>query len=188
MNHSVRLTRLGGEWNFTMLQASISFKLWYSSFNVVPTSVLLSACAQQQLENTSLGLCQSSGSHPPQNTTRGSSRQVVTVRDRCADVVIYDVVNQVTVAVFEIKEDERAAITAQHNEQMLGLWDGRQQVMLGFEMRGSNVSTPKILLKKEDKMHMYTFEELYISSNKGLHTLASMLLAFLVHVDYVHSM
>ena len=59
---------------------------------------------------------------PPKNNTRGSSRQVVTVRDRYADVVIYDVVNRVTVAVFEIKEDERAAITAQHNEQMLGLW------------------------------------------------------------------
>ena len=53
-------------------------------------------------------------------------------RDRYADVVIYDFVNRVTVAVFEVKQSEEDPCRAKKNEQMADLWEGRQRVMLGL--------------------------------------------------------
>ena len=68
--------------------------------------------------------------------------------DRYADVVGYNIVNHITVIVVEVKQQKDAPCRAQNNEQMAGLWDEKQKLMLGLEVSGGNVVRPKVLLRQ----------------------------------------
>ena len=64
--------------------------------------------------------------------------------DKTLGLNTYDKITFINVMVSEVKESENSAIEAQNNEQMLGLWKGSQQAMLGLEVYGHCVR-PKVL-------------------------------------------
>ena len=103
------------------------------------------------LHNTSPGEPQPGGTYikwsVPTRELRSTSSAAVTrnikTNERYADVT-YDKITFINVMVSEVKESENSAIEAQNNEQMLGLWKGSQQAMLGLEVYGHCVR-PKVL-------------------------------------------
>ena len=118
------------------------------------------------------------------NSRSGQPKLLTTVLDRYSDVVVYDIVNQVTLVVVEIKSTEVAS-QSQHNEQMGGLWDRRQRAMLGFELCGPNIARPKVLVQQEGELNLYYLNELDLCTKTGLMKLTSLLLAFMTLVNYL---
>ena len=93
----------------------------------------------------------------PCRELKATSSKVVkrqsTLNERYADNIVYDTTNTINVIVSEVKESEGSAIESQNNEQMLGLWKGSQQAMLGFDVQGHCVR-PKVLCLYEGKLMM----------------------------------
>ena len=119
------------------------------------------------------------------NSRSGPPKLLTTVRDRYSDVVVYDIVNQVTLVVVEIKPTEEDASQSQHNEEMGGLWDRRQRAMLGFELCGPNLARPKVLIQQEGRLNLYYLKELDLCTKTGQMKLTSLLLAFMTQVNYL---
>ena len=78
---------------------------------------------------------------------------------------------------------EDSAIESQNNEQMLGLWKGSQQVMLGLEVYCNSVR-PKILLLYEGSLNMCYLKELDLTKANDLMNLVKLMMAFLICIDY----
>ena len=103
-------------------------------------SSLANSSKFKYLHNTSKGESQPGAmfvkwSFPPRDLRSGIDNRIIQTNERYADQVVYDKVNIINVNVSEVKENAESAIEAQNNEQMLGLWKGSQQVMLGLEVQ-----------------------------------------------------
>ena len=116
------------------------------------------------------------------SSTDTDSRKVLT-NERYADHIVYDKVDIINVCVLEVKEKTESPIEAQNNEQMLGLWKGSQQVMLGLEVNGYSVR-PKILALIGMEMQMFYLEERNINKMEEFYELLKLMAAFLICVNY----
>ena len=141
------------------------------------------------LQNTSKGEAQPGATFvtwslsQPRNMRSITESRIMQTRERYADHVVYDKVHVINVCVSKVKENIESSIEAQNNEQMLGLWNSSQQVMLGLELRGSSVR-PKILALHGTEMHMYYLNELSIEKNNDLVELLKLMSSFLICVKY----
>ena len=113
----------------------------------------------------------------------GIDNRRMQTNERYADHVVYDKVNIINVSVSEVNENAESAIEAQNKEQMLGLWKGSQQVMLGLKVNGNSVR-PKILALRSMEMQMFYLKELNINKNEDLVELLKLMSAFLICVNY----
>ena len=120
---------------------------------------------------------------PPRDLRSGIDNRIIQTNERYADHVVYDKVNIINVNVSKVKENAESAIEAQNNEQMLGLWKGSQQVMLGLEVHGNSVR-PKILALCSIEKHMFYLKELNIAKNEDLVELLKLMSALLICVNY----
>ena len=139
------------------------------------------------LHNTSTGGPQPGAAYinwsvPKREKSGGSTRNIM-VRERYAGSVTYDKINIVNVIVGEVKESEDSAIESQNNEQMLRLWKGSQQAMLGLEARGRYVR-PKVLSLYKGKLNMCYLKELDLAQPNDLLSLVKLMIAFVVCVEY----
>ena len=107
--------------------------------------------------------------------------RIIKLNERYADHVVYDGVNIINVNVSEVEESEDSAIESQNNEQMLGLWRGSQQVMLGLEVYSNRVR-PKILLLYGGSLNMCYLKELDLTKANDLMNLVKLMMAFLICV------
>ena len=107
--------------------------------------------------------------------------RIIKLNERYADHVAYDRVNIINVNVSEVEESEDSAIESQNNEQMLGLWRGSQQVMLGLEVYSNRVR-PKILLLDGGSLNMCYLKELDLTKANDLMNLVKLMMAFLICV------
>ena len=143
------------------------------------------------LHNTSTGAPQPGAAYInwslPKRELKSTSSAVVKrnikMNERYAGNVTYDKINIINVIVSEVKESEDSAIESQNNEQMLGLWKGSQQAMLGLEARGHCVR-PKVLSLYEGKLNMCYLKELDLAQPNDLMSLVKLMIAFVICVDY----
>lgn len=116
------------------------------------------------------------------STTTERKRKVIT-RERYSDHIAYSTINSINVIVSEVKESEDTAVEAQNNEQMLGLWKGSQQAMLGLEVQGHTVR-PKVLCLIEGILNMCYMNELDLAQPDNFLELVKLMMAFCICVDY----
>ena len=135
------------------------------------------------LHNTSIGRVQPGAMYVNWLLTTTSSTGVKKTVERYADNVMYDKINHIYVIVGEVKDNATSSIESHNNEQMLGLWKGPQQAMLGLEARGSCVR-PKVLLLYKGVLHMCYIKELHLAEPTDLLCLVKLIMVFLICVDY----
>ncbi len=115
----------------------------------------------------------------PAKNTRSESGVVTTAQERVADFVV---VNQgVYTVVGEIKTEERGGET-QNLEQMVGLFQKDQKVMLGLVVNPTYI-TPQILVRGQEKITCYYLRTLPLDDDDvtlrdSLKQLAEMIVYF----------
>lgn len=104
--------------------------------------------------------------------------------ERYSDVVAYNTTSLFNEIVFEVNDDaeepkeaEMTSAEPQHNEQMLGLWRPDQQAMLGFEFY-TNVAQPKILLLRNNSLHMFYLPQFNFENSTDLCHMTRLIIAF----------
>ncbi len=123
----------------------------------------------------------------PKRILRTSSEDTVEDSgDRYADFVVFNHASDINVVVAEIKEKVDNPIRSQNNEQMLGLWRSKQNVMLGFELRGKTAK-PKILILEGNEFVMCYLNELDMESSSDLKIFLKFIIAFNSCVTYESS-
>ena len=123
----------------------------------------------------------------PSRPTRNQKEDIESIKERYADAVSYNTSTHINDVVSEIKQDDdrNAASTsakAQHNEQMIGLWQPKQLVMLGFEFYTDFV-VPKVLLLKANDLMLFYLERLDLTNTSDMGTLTKLVITFLSYVQ-----
>ena len=130
----------------------------------------------------------------PNRPLRTSQSSVVPhTHERYADGVAYNVSTFLNEVVAEIKWDnenedysdsEPTTARAQHNEQMVGLWQPEQQAMLGLEFYTDYV-VPKILLLDSlcSELRMFYLERLELSNPGDVGSLTKLIITFIAYVQ-----